>query len=216
MPDAKKNKCPWWNETVGLSQYVSSLSRLSNSNNDTLDLSFWPLKGTSDMNKIVSSGGKQIANLRFRGCYHLTDEEFKDLAETWGQRRGGTSRDSRSIIKQYIDADARLRGHFNQNLYQLDIGGCNQLTDDGCKYIAFFTRLEVLDISDCVKVGNRGVEYLMDGCKYLQEISLENLICVQDEGLLHIKRNLVMMKMIRKLSEYKLPHCFQTLVITTR
>ncbi len=207
--------CPWWSSKYGLSQYVSSWINNAGSTkkNSILDLSFWCLKD-EDMNEIVKRSDRSVLHLCFRGCGELTDKGIRYLAEHWSMRTSMqdnrvsslsscTTNTGKGISRvSTIGNDARLASHLNRNLIRLDLSGCIQLTDVACEAIGFyFTRLECLDVSNCTVVGDRGLIHVMDGCKYLQEIHLGNLYRLRDEGLAHVRRNLVLMKLLRRISE---------------
>lgn len=208
--------CPWWSSKYGLLRFVSSIHNNNNGQakkKSILDLSFWHLKD-EDLIDIVKGSDRSVLDLCFRGCGELTDEGIRYLAEHWSMRT--SMRDHRDPLLSpctmnvgmtkcrgnAISNDTRLASHLNQNLIRLDVSGCIHLTDAACGAIGFyFNRLECLDVSDCTMVSDRGLINFMDGCKYLQEIHLGNLYRLQDEGLAYMRRNLVLMKLLRRISE---------------
>jgi hypothetical protein len=86
----------------------------------------------------------------------------------------------------------------NPPLLHFDVSNCANITNVTCKFIGkHFTKLQVLNLSDCIKVTDDGLRHIMQGCKYIHELHLRNLIRLQDEGLAYIRRNLILMKLLR-------------------
>ncbi len=123
---------------------------------------------------------------------HRCGKKVKDLKEA----EKGTEVD----LHQHIVDTCMIVSYrfFNQPLLYLDLSNCSNLTDITCKVIGtHFTKLQSLNISNCVRITDAGFRYIMDGCKYIHEIHLRNLENLQDKGLGFLRRNLVLMKLLR-------------------
>lgn len=88
--------------------------------------------------------------------------------------------------------------YLNSPLLDLDLSNCPKITNEACRIIGItFTKLKVLNLNNCIDISDNGIVCIMNGCKYLHEIHLKNLAKLQDEALAYIRRNLVLMKVLR-------------------
>lgn len=183
------DECPWWSNKVGLRRFIAQNINTIHSNdispikkkkmNDFLDLSFWPIKD-EDLVIVVDASNRYITRLSFHGCIDLTNSGIAYLSNHWG---------------------TRLQNQFLPSLTSLDLSGCVKINDLACKSISIFLRLESINLSDCSKITDCGIQLIMERCKYLEEIRFRNLFRLQDEGMSFIIRNLVVMKRLRIIGE---------------
>ena len=84
-------------------------------------------------------------------------------------------------------------------LLHLNLAGCAHVTNASCDAIGrHFTNLKEINLNDCSNVCDKGIADLMR-CKYLEEIYLRNIYRLGDRGLLCIRENMIVMKLVRVL-----------------
>ena len=99
---------------------------------------------------------------------------------------------------QALSAASISLQYLNLPLLDLDLSNCPKITNETCRIISLtFTKLQVLNLNNCIQISDNGIVYIMNGCKYLHEIHLKNLAKLQDEALAYIRRNLILMKVLR-------------------
>mmetsp|Transcript_16229 Transcript_16229/g.25324 ORF Transcript_16229/g.25324 Transcript_16229/m.25324 type:complete len:1372 (+) Transcript_16229:395-4510(+) len=86
-----------------------------------------------------------------------------------------------------------------KGLTKLNLSGCSRITDVSCRVLKEnLNRLEEVDLSGC-NVSDRGIIEVLEGCLYLESISIRNNSSFTDRGLEAIQTNVTLMKLLRSL-----------------
>lgn len=87
-----------------------------------------------------------------------------------------------------VNAGLALLGRGLNQLYDLDLSGCKDLSDAGLQaafgYPHYFRILEHLALRNCSQISDAGLAYL--GNLYLKALDLTNLDKITDEGLMKL------------------------------
>ncbi|XP_066599438.1 uncharacterized protein [Prorops nasuta] len=79
----------------------------------------------------------------------------------------------------------RLRG-----LQELDLSGCNKITDVSLKYAFAFKELRVLDLSKCQQITHVGLDHLTRNSPAIEKLNLSRCCNISDIGILYITQRL--------------------------
>lgn len=91
--------------------------------------------------------------------------------------------------------------HVLKGLTKLKLSGCSKVTDASCRVLREnLNRLKELDLSDC-NVSDRGIIEVLEGCLYLESISIRNNSSFTDKGLEAIQTNMTLMKLLHSLGK---------------
>ena len=83
------------------------------------------------------------------------------------------------------DEDLKKFCEDNPDLEELDLGYCNNITDEGLKHLKGMKKLKKLDLWGC-KITDEGLSYL-EGLQSLEFLSLWGCKNITDEGLKHLE-----------------------------
>lgn len=93
---------------------------------------------------------------------------------------------------------ARMRG-----LQQLDISGCNRITDVSLRFAFSFKELINLNLSKCQQITYEGIEHLVKNCPSIEYFNLTDCYNLKDEAVTEI------VKRLRRLIQLELRGCNQ-------
>ena len=160
----------------GLAKYIAETRRKSPNGRELLNLSYWPLID-ADLS-VVSNAGLGINSLLLRYCLRISDDGILHLC---GMQRG--------VIAN--------------GLQSLDLTGCAGLTDRACHIIAdCLPRLRSVNLSGCSGISDRGLCALLGGCKYLEQVHLQNLPRLSNPSIDAIRINIVMFRCLHIIGEF--------------
>ncbi|XP_063973344.1 uncharacterized protein LOC135160580 [Diachasmimorpha longicaudata] len=83
----------------------------------------------------------------------------------------------------------RLRG-----LRELDLAGCNRVTDVSLKHAFNFPELRVLDLSRCQQITHVGLDHLTKNNKAIEDLNLSQCHNVTDKGIQYVVKRLHRLK----------------------
>ncbi|XP_057325039.1 F-box/LRR-repeat protein 20 [Microplitis mediator] len=86
----------------------------------------------------------------------------------------------------------RLRG-----LRELDLTGCNKVTDVSLKHAFTFPELRVLDLSMCQQITHIGLDYLTKNNQAIEDLNLSQCHNVTDIGILYVAQRLYRLKRLQ-------------------
>ncbi|XP_044595900.1 F-box/LRR-repeat protein 14 [Cotesia glomerata] len=86
----------------------------------------------------------------------------------------------------------RLKG-----LRELDLTGCNKVTDVSLKHAFTFPELRVLDLSMCQQITHVGLDYLTKNNQAIEDLNLSKCHNVTDIGILYIAQRLYRLKRLQ-------------------
>lgn len=162
--------------------------------------------------KVLSrSCSSSLRHVILRGCTEITSEGLRDLSRC--------SRISSLHINAYgISGEALSHMTRLSNLEVLDLGGCNELTDDtmrgmhcplltslvlrrccnitseGLRFISEgCPSLMVLDVGFCNHIGDSGLAFL-SRCRSLRHLDMVLCISVTDIGLMHLSEGCALLE----------------------
>lgn len=145
-------------------------------NNLMPDLCFLDLTGSSktsniDLKDLCSR--KKIQTLKLNGCYRVTDEGCKTVAETLS---GLTHLE----ISETQCTDLALH-HISRNLgdlLHLDFSKCGKVTDGGVATVAsLLKKLESLKMNRCYKIQEGGLKAVAENLKRLTVLEIADTAC---------------------------------------
>ena len=133
--------------------------------------------------------------------FSITDEHLKSIAliiiktkhafSLNLQQCGGITSDGFSSFAESITNVSRL-------LISLNLSDCPKIDDYSCKSIGrFFKRLNSINLN-CCRVSGVGVEYILKGCKYINELRIRN-VKLGDRGMEELRMYAVMTKKLKVL-----------------
>ncbi|EDO42575.1 predicted protein [Nematostella vectensis] len=83
---------------------------------------------------------------------------------------------------------------FFANLLELNLTYCTRVSDQDLASIAKLTQLKCLNLSNCYRVGDNGIQQIATNLTNLLHLDLSNCTDITDLGLHHIGRHLVRLK----------------------
>ncbi|XP_034948212.1 dynein regulatory complex subunit 6 [Chelonus insularis] len=83
----------------------------------------------------------------------------------------------------------RLRG-----LTELDLAGCNRVTDVSLKHAFMFLELRILDLSLCQQITHVGLDYLTKNNRAIEDLNLSQCHNVTDIGIVYVVQRLERLK----------------------
>ncbi|NXK50702.1 DRC6 protein, partial [Chauna torquata] len=125
---------------------------------------------------------QQIMSVVFLDSPHLSDATFKALGEC-------------KLIKvriegnnQITDLSFKLMSKCCPYIRHIHIAGCQKITDVGLKMISRLKYIHVLNVADCLRIGDGGVRPFVQGSSgaKLRELNLTNCIHVTDASVTEI------------------------------
>lgn len=172
-------QCPWWRRVYGLHLY-SQAHLLKDSRYGLGKKECYPVNGHGHLDlsfwplqhsDFIEIDTNYIESLNLASTSQLKESSILYLAKNWQ----------------------------GCPLLHLNLAGCNHVTNSSCKAIGrHFNYLKEINLNDCFKVTDKGITNLMR-CKYLEEICLRNIHRLEDRGLLCIRENMIVMKVLRIL-----------------
>ena len=166
---------PGWFKPIVAQDLISELCYL--------DLSNSTKTSNADLKDLCSR--KEIQTLKLGGCYRVTEEGLKVVAETL---KGLRVLD----ISETQCTDLALH-HISRNLSeltQLDMTKCGKVTDGGVATVAaLLKKLEMLKLNGCCKVTDGALQAVAATLKRLTVLEISDTSCT-DIGLEHICCNL--------------------------
>ncbi|NXI65787.1 DRC6 protein, partial [Anseranas semipalmata] len=140
---------------------------------------------------------QQIMSVVFLDSPHLSDTTFKALAEC-------------KLVKvriegnnQITDLSFELMSKCCPYLRHIHIAGCQKITDVGLKMISQLKYIHVLNVADCLRISDEGVQPFVQGSSgaKLRELNLTNCIHVTDASVTEIAQR------CHQLTYLNLRHC---------
>ncbi|NXC42011.1 DRC6 protein, partial [Penelope pileata] len=140
---------------------------------------------------------QQITSVVFLDSPHLSDTTFKALAEC-------------KLVKVKIEGNNRitdlsfkLMSKFCPYIRHIHIAGCQKITDIGLKMISQLKYILVLNVADCFRISDGGVQLFVRGSSgaKLRELNLTNCIHVTDASVTEIAQR------CHQLAYLNLHHC---------
>ncbi|VVC91974.1 unnamed protein product [Leptidea sinapis] len=93
---------------------------------------------------------------------------------------------------------ARIKG-----LRELDISGCNRITDVSLTYAFSFKELDKLNLSRCQQITHEGIKHLVKNCPSIEHLNLIDCYNLKDEAVIEIVKGL------HRLQQLELRGCNQ-------
>ena len=160
--------------SIGLAKYIKSIgttaSPTTRDSRSTLDLSYWPLTDEDLIDVQLQRATKGIHSLLIRRCIKISD---------------------RGILELLLKC---------KQLRQVDVAGCDNLTDAACDVIAeHLPRLQTLNLGGCYQISDRGLCALFRGCKHLEKVTLQNLPRLSNPTVDAARSSIVMYKKLHSI-----------------
>lgn len=148
------------------------------------DLGISHLAGLTHPNA-TTVGTLSLEQLSLQDCYKITDDGLRHLSEGLHNLKSLNLSFCASITDSGLKHLARM-----VSLRELNLRSSDTISDIGLAYLAENnSRLTILDVSFCNKVGDQGLLHISQGLFNLRSLSL-NACPITDEGLGRIARTL--------------------------
>ncbi|XP_062068163.1 F-box and leucine-rich repeat protein 13 [Lepus europaeus] len=123
-----------------------------------------------------------ITSVTFIGSPHISDCAFKAL----------TACNLRKIRfegnKRITDACFKFIDKNYPNINHIYMSDCKGITDSSLKSLATLKQLTVLNLANCVRIGDTGIKHFLDGpvSQRLRELNLSNCVHLGDDSVLRL------------------------------
>ncbi|CAH0592478.1 unnamed protein product [Chrysodeixis includens] len=154
--------------------------------------------GLTGMGKVEAEGGEDRPIMSNYDDAHATPRiHLGSRAEEEIVRDARRKRDvMRMCEKLSMDSYTGYSLARMKSLKELDIGGCNRITDVSLTYAFNFRELMVLNLSRCQQITYVGIEHLVKNCPSIEYINLTDCYNLNDEAVKEIVRDLKRLKQL--------------------
>ncbi|XP_024413841.3 F-box and leucine-rich repeat protein 13 isoform X2 [Desmodus rotundus] len=124
----------------------------------------------------------RITSLVFIGAPHISDCAFKALS-TCNLRKIRFEGN-----KRITDSCFKFIGKHYPNINHIYMMDCKRITDGSLKSLSPLKRLRVLNLTNCVRIGDTGLKYFLDGpaSTRIRELNLSNCIQLGDASIVKL------------------------------
>ncbi|KAF6085843.1 F-box and leucine rich repeat protein 13 [Phyllostomus discolor] len=134
---------------------------------------------TDNCVKVLVEKCPRIASVAFIGAPHISDCAFKALS-TCNLRKIRFEGN-----KRITDACFKSIGKHYPNISHIYMVDCKRITDSSLKSLSPLKRLRVLNLANCVRIGDKGLKYFFDGPvrTRIRELNLSNCTQLGDAAI---------------------------------
>lgn len=170
---------------LGLVLISEGLRKLKSLNLRSCCVSDNGLSSLAGLTNKGAAGTLSLEHLSLQDCYKITDDGLRHLSDGLHNLQSLNLSFCASITDSGLKHLARI-----SSLRELNLRSSDTISDIGLAYLAENnSRLTILDVSFCNKVGDQGLLHISQGLFNLRSLSL-NACPITDEGLGRIARTL--------------------------
>ncbi|KAG7310651.1 hypothetical protein JYU34_003450 [Plutella xylostella] len=158
--------------------------------------------GLTGMGKAHDDEEAVVSN--YDQCYTHHKIHLGSRAEEEILRDARRKRDVKKLCEKYSsDSYTGYSLERLKSLRELDISGCNKITDVSLTYAFYFKELAHLNMSMCQQVTHKGIEHLVKNCPSIEYFNLIDCYNLKDEAIK------VIVKGLKRLKSLNLRGCNQ-------